>query len=192
MTTLKPTVIVPVKESDRETDDVLLSTRGAVRRVIDYEHHKSLRTDKNVNSIFTPLQRAFQRKSGNKIARLGALCYAVSFAIKICYECIDAVRFGDGLFLKNHIDDQQYKMLFKFRDTAQIVIKRILAQVPTYGDGQQPLIVINKAAVRAAELLYRYTSSTIDALFDDKSINIPVEPKKDNDNNFYNDDSAKR
>ena len=56
-----------------------------------------------------------------------------------------------------------------------------MAEAPKYGNEQRPLIVINKAAVHAAELLYQYISSTIDALFDDKLINTFNESTKTSD-----------
>lgn len=170
MTAIKPTAVIAPSEDDLENDGELLSPRNAMRRIIDYEHSKSLQTENIGNSVFTPLQRAFQRKSGNKLARIGGLCYAISYAIKICYECINFVRFGDGLFLKEHIDESQYNMLFVFRDIVKDILKHKLANVPKYGTDKWPIIVINKAAVRAAETLYSYSSNTLNALFDDKSI----------------------
>ncbi|CAF5229502.1 unnamed protein product, partial [Rotaria magnacalcarata] len=63
MLLMRPSVTVPIKNFDYEVDGTILSSYDAVRRVMDSEHHKSLCTDTNGNPCYTPLQRAFQRKS---------------------------------------------------------------------------------------------------------------------------------
>lgn len=175
---MKPTIVIPYEEADRETDGSLLSPRGAIRRAINYYHNRSLKTDQQGNSIYTPLQRAFDRKSGTKLARIAGLCCAISFAIQICYDAIQLIRFGDGLFIKENIDEQQYHRLTFFFDYAKNVIKQKIAAAPVYGINNRPLILVNKAAVKAAETLYEYTSKTIDLLFDDTKIT-----KNENENN---------
>jgi len=192
MVTLKPGIVVPAQETDRENDGTLLSACSAMCRIINFGHNKSLQANKDEISTFTPLQRAFQRKSGNKLARIGALCFIISYAIKICNECINAVRFGDGLFLKEHIDDQQYNTLCIFLNEAKAVIDRKMSDAPKYGNAHRPLIVINKAAVHSAELLYRYTACTTDALFDDSSIQTSSNESTKTNNNINNDQAAKR
>ncbi|CAF4574724.1 unnamed protein product [Rotaria socialis] len=167
---LKPSVVIPYEESDREIDGSLLSPRIALKRTMDYYHNKSLQTDQQGSSIYTPLQRAFYRKSGIKLARISALCYAISYAIKICYESIHLIRFGDGLFVKDRIDIQQYNRLFLFYDHAKKIIKEKMDQLPSYGSNNRPLIVVNKAAVKAAEVLFEYSSKTIELLFDDSAL----------------------
>ena len=122
ISSFKPMVTVPVHANDREDDGTFLSSRSAIKRIIDFEHHKPLQSDTNGNSIFKLLQRAFQRKGGNKIARVAGLSYSISYGIKICYECINVVRFGDGLLLKEYIDNQRYNMLFLFKDAAKNII----------------------------------------------------------------------
>ncbi|CAF1433477.1 unnamed protein product [Adineta steineri] len=84
----------------------IISAYNAIRRVVEAEYQKSLQRDAKGRPIYTPLQRAFQRKSSNKLARLAGLCQALSYAIRLCSECINIVRFGDGLYLKEYIDDE--------------------------------------------------------------------------------------
>ncbi|CAF1372439.1 unnamed protein product [Rotaria sordida] len=167
---LKPTVIIPYEENDREIDGSLLSPCTALKRIIDYYHNKSLQTDQQGKSVYKPLQRAFYRKGGRKLAKISALCYVISLAIKICYESIHFIRFGDGLFMKDLIDNEQYNRLFLFYDHVKKIIKQKMDELPSYGINNRPLIVINKAAVKAAEALYEYSSKTIDLLFDDTTL----------------------
>jgi hypothetical protein len=164
---LKPSVIISYEDGDREVDGSLLSPRVALKRTMDYYDKLSLKTDQQGNAIYTPLQRAFYRKSAAKLARIGALCYVISFAIKICYESIHLIRFGDGLFVKDVIDNAQYNRLFLFYEHVKKIIKQKMDEVPSYGPNKRPLIVVNKAAVKAAEVLYEYSSKTIDMLFAD-------------------------
>ncbi|CAF1471310.1 unnamed protein product [Adineta steineri] len=113
---LKPRVVVGIKESDIEQDGLIISAYNAIRRVIEVEYQKSLQRDAKGQPIYTPLQRAFQRKSSNKLARLAGLCQALSYTIRLCSGCINIVRFGDGLYLKEYIDDEQINWLIKFHD----------------------------------------------------------------------------
>ena len=170
MNTLKPVAIVPDEENDREPDGTLLSARDGVRRVIDNHHMRSLDTDLDGKAKYTPLQRAFQRKSSNKVVRIAAINQAISFVIKLCSECINIVRFGDGLFLKEAADDEQMNWLVRFRDQIQRLIEREITKAPKYGNEKRPLIIIEKSAVRASEALYDYVDKTIEALFDIQSM----------------------
>ncbi|CAF1452039.1 unnamed protein product [Adineta steineri] len=113
---LKPRVDVGIKETDIEQDGSIISAYNAIRRIIEAEYQKSLQRDANRRPIYTPLQRAFQRKSNNKLARLAGLCQALSYTIRLCSECINIVRFGDGLYLKEYIDDEQINWLIKLHD----------------------------------------------------------------------------
>ncbi|CAF1480285.1 unnamed protein product [Adineta steineri] len=63
---LKPTILIPHKDGDREIDGNLLSPQTALKRIMDYYYSKSLKTDQKGKSSYTPLQRAFYRKSGAK------------------------------------------------------------------------------------------------------------------------------
>ncbi|CAF1451835.1 unnamed protein product [Adineta steineri] len=164
---LKPTILIPHEDGDREVDGNLLSPQTALKRIMDYYYSESLKTDQKGKSSYTPLQRAFYRKSGAKLAKISALCYIISFAINICYESINFIRFGDGLFMKDVIDNEQYNRLFLFYDHAKNIIKQKMDQAPSYGANNRPLIVVNKAAVKAAEVLYEYSSRTTALLFDD-------------------------
>lgn len=166
MNTLKPVVIVSQRENDREADGTLLSARDGVRRVIENHHHKSLHTDLDGKAKYTPLQRAFQRKSSNKVSRIAGINQAISFALKLCSECINIVRFGDGLFLKETADDEQIGRLVAFRGHIQTLIEREIMKAPKYGNEKRPLLTIEKSAVRASEALYDYVDKTIEALFD--------------------------
>ncbi|CAF1548510.1 unnamed protein product, partial [Rotaria sordida] len=60
---LKPKVIVNIKEADKEQDGSIISAYNAIRRVMEAEHQKSLQCDAKGSPVYTPLQRAFQRKS---------------------------------------------------------------------------------------------------------------------------------
>lgn len=177
----KPTIITTHEESDREIDGSLLSPWEAIRRAINYYHNRSLQADQHGKSIYTPLQRAFDRKSSNKLARIAGICSAISFAIKICYDSIRLINFGDGLFIKEKIDNQQLFRLTRFHDYVKKIIKQKIDQAPKYGIDNRPLILVDKAAVKAAEVLFEYTSKTIDLLFDDSKI-----IKNDNDNSSTN------
>ncbi|CAF1517353.1 unnamed protein product [Adineta ricciae] len=187
---IKPSVIVGVKEVDVEQDGSVISPYNAVRRIIEAEHQKSLQCDTKGNPIYTPLQRAFQRKSSNKLARLAGLCQAMSYAIQLCFECINIVRFGDGLYLKEYIDDEQTSWLMKFHDTVKVLIERDVAVAPKFGSDQRPLFVIEKPAVHASNMLYQYTSSTISALFDGTSMNSNETSSNDNNISIAGDLSA--
>ncbi|CAF1225115.1 unnamed protein product [Rotaria sordida] len=178
---LKPKVIVDIKEADKEQDGSIISAYNAIRRVMEAEHQKSLQCDAKGSPIYTPLQRAFQRKSSNKLARLAGLCQAISYAIQLCSECVNIVRFGDGLYLKEYIDDEQINWLMRFHDNVKVLIERDIAMAPKYGTDQRPLIVIEKAAVHASNMLYQYNSSTISALFDGTAIDN-YETTKNNNN----------
>ncbi|CAF1507911.1 unnamed protein product [Adineta steineri] len=103
---LKPRVVVGIKETDIEQDGSIISAYNAIRRVTEAAYQKSLQRDAKGRPIYTLLQRAFQRKNSNKLARLAGLCQALSYAIRLCSECINIVRFGDGLYLKEYIDDE--------------------------------------------------------------------------------------
>ncbi|CAF1433526.1 unnamed protein product [Adineta steineri] len=103
---LKPRVVVGIKETDIEQDGSIISAYNAIRRVIEAEYQKSLQRDVKGRPIYTSLQRVFQQQSSNKLARSAGLCQALSYAIRLCSECINIVRFGDGLYLKEYIDDE--------------------------------------------------------------------------------------
>ncbi|UJR11956.1 hypothetical protein I4U23_016134 [Adineta vaga] len=167
---LKPCVVVDIKDADIEQDGSIISAYNAIRRVIEAEHQKSLQCDAKGEPIYTPLQRAFQRKSSNKLARLAGLCQAISYAIQLCSECINIVRFGDGLYLKEYIDDEQIIWLMKFHDNVKVLIERDITIAPKYGSDQRPLFVIEKSAVHASNMLYQYNASTISALFDGTAV----------------------
>jgi hypothetical protein len=183
---LKPSVVVDIKESDVEQDGSIISPYNSIRRIIDAEDQKSLQRNAKGNPIYTPLQRAFQRKSSNKLARLAGLCQAISYAIRLCSECINIVRFGDGLYLKEYIDDEQINWLMKFHDNVKVLIERDIAMAPKYGSDQRPLLVIEKPAVHASNMLYQYSSSTISALFDGTEINKNETTKNDNNISINN------
>jgi hypothetical protein len=178
---LKPRVVVDIIEADIEQDGSTISAYNAIRRVIDAEHQKSLQCDAKGKPIYTPLQRAFQRKSSNKLARLAGLCQAISYAIQLCSECINIVRFGDGLYLKEYTDDEQINWLMRFHDNVKVLIERDISMAPKYGSDQRPLFVIGKSAVNASNMLYQYNSSTISALFDGTAINNNETTKNEND-----------
>jgi hypothetical protein len=182
---LKPGVVVNVEKIDEEQDGSMLSPYDAIRR-IEFDYEKSKQIDMNGIPIYTPLQRAFQRKSSNKLARLAGLCQTMSYAIQLCTECINIVRFGDGLHLKESIDNEQLNWLKKFYDTVNELIKRDIDKAPKYGSNQRPLLVIGKAAVHASEILYQYCDSTASALFSDKPIKIIKKQTKINDNSTNN------
>ena len=186
MSILRPSVVVTVGKVDEEQDGSVLSPYNAIRRVMESEYQKSLRTDTNGNPIYTPLQRAFHRKSGNKLARLAALCQTISYAIQLCTECINMVRFGDGLYLKESVDNEQLNWLKKFHDKINKLIERDLSKVPKHGSDQRPLLIIEKAAVHAAEMLYQYNASTISALFDETSTKTSNISTKLDDNSWKN------
>ncbi|CAF0973081.1 unnamed protein product [Adineta ricciae] len=187
---IKPSVTVDIQEADVEQDGSVISPYNAIRRIIEAEHQKSLQCDTKGNPIYTPLQRAFQRKSSNKLARLAGLCQAMSYTIQLCFECINIVRFGDGLYLKEYIDDEQTSWLMKFHDTVKVLIERDVAMAPKFGSDQRPLFVIEKPAVHASNLLYQYTSSTSTALFDGTSMNNNVTTKSDNNISITNESST--
>ncbi|CAF1480268.1 unnamed protein product, partial [Adineta steineri] len=69
--------------------------------------------------------------------------------------------------MKDAIVNEQYNRLFLFYDHAKNIIKQKMDQAPSYGANNRPLIVVNKAAVKAAEVLYEYSSRTTALLFDD-------------------------
>ncbi|CAF1534404.1 unnamed protein product [Adineta ricciae] len=163
---LKPRVVVNVKETDTEQDGSIISAYDAIRRIIDAEYQKSLQRDTKGQPTYTPLQRAFQCKSSDKLVRLAGLCQAMSYAIQLCSECINIVRFGDGLYLKEYIDDEQINWLMKFHDNVKVLIERDITMAPKFGSDQRPLFIIEKPAVHASNMLYQYNSSTISALFD--------------------------
>jgi hypothetical protein len=50
------------------------------------------------------------------------------------------------------------------------LVKQKVGELSLYGADKKPLIVINKAAVHSVELLYEYSSKTIDYLFNDTSV----------------------
>jgi hypothetical protein len=97
MSILKPSVVVNIKRADDEQDGSFLPAYDAIRRIMKFEHQKSLQTDTNGNPIYTPLQRAFQRKESNKLARFAGLCQTISYAIQLYTECINMVRFNDKI-----------------------------------------------------------------------------------------------
>ncbi|CAF1344855.1 unnamed protein product [Rotaria sordida] len=177
---LKPSVVVDIKEADVEQDGSIISAYNAIRRVIEAEHQKSLQRDAKGKPIYTPLQRAFQRKSSNKLARLAGLCQAMSYAIRLCSECINIVRFRDGLYLKEYIDDEQINWLMKFHDNVKVLIERDISMAPNYESDQRPLFVIEKPAVHASNMLYQYNSSSISVLFDGTAINNNETTQNDN------------
>lgn len=179
-------MIVDIKETDVEQDGSVISAYDAIRRIIDAEDQKSLQCDSKGNPIYTPLQRAFQRKSSNKLARLAGLCQAMSYAIRLSSECINIVRFGDGLYLKEYIDEEEINWLMKFYDNVKILIERDIAMAPKYGSDQRPIFVIEKSAVHASNMLYQYNSSTISALFDGTAINDNQTTKNDNNISINN------
>ena len=187
MSILKPKVVVTTREADEERDGSTLSAYNSIRRIMQSEHQKSLQIDVNGNPIYTPLQRAFHRKSSNKLARLAGLCQAISYAIQLCTECINMVRFGDGLYLKESIDDTQLYWLKKFHDQINQLIKRDIAKAPTYGSDQRPLLIIEKAAVHASDVLYQYNAATLSALFDGSAVNDLNKSAKIHNNNTKND-----
>ncbi|CAF4270628.1 unnamed protein product [Rotaria magnacalcarata] len=170
MLLMRPSVTVPIKHFDYEVDGKILSSYDAVRRVMDSEHHKSLCTDTNGNPCYTPLQRAFQRKSGNKLTRMARICQVLLYVIQLYTECINLVRFGNGLFLKEYVDDEQLHWLSKFYTKIEELIKRDISKTLKFGTEQRPLIVIEKPAVVTSDILFRYAASTIDILFDNSSI----------------------
>ena len=181
MTALKPVIVVPIKGSDREPDGAILSARDAARRVIDAYHGKSLQTDLEGNATYTPLQRAFHRKSSNKFVRMAAVCQAIAYAIRLCSECINIVRFGDGLFLKETIDNEQIVWLVQFRDRIKLLVERDIAKATKYGEDKRPLIAIEKPAVHASAMMYDYVEKTIDSLFDAQSISSLAQSPTDED-----------
>ncbi|CAF2764223.1 unnamed protein product [Rotaria sp. Silwood2] len=183
MLLLKPSVTIPAADKDDEDVGSLLSSRDAMRRIIDSEHKKSLQTDVNGNSLYTPLQRAFQRKSSNKLARIAGICQALSYAFKLCTECVNQVRFGDGLFLKESIDYEQLDWLNRFYVKVKELIAGDIRRAPKYGIDQRPLFNIEKAAVQASEHLFQYASTTISILFEDSPISANREHQS-NEHNF--------
>ncbi|CAF1527429.1 unnamed protein product [Adineta ricciae] len=187
---IKPSVIIDVQEVNVEQDGSVISPYNAIRRIIEAEHQKSLQCDTKGNPIYIPLQRAFQRKSSNKLARLAGLCQTTSYAIRLCFECINIVRFGDGLYLKEYIDDEQISWLMKFHDNVKVLIERDVAMAPKFGSDQRPLFIIEKPAVHASNMLYQYTSSTISALFDGTSMTINETTKNDNKISISDEPSA--
>lgn len=176
MSVLKPNIILSMKKADEEQDGSMLSPYNAIRRIIDSEYQKSLQITMNGDPVYTPLQRAFQRKSSNKLARLAGLCQTISYAIQLCTKCINMIRFGDGLYLKEYIDNEQLTWLQKFHNTVSEFIKQDIAKAPKYGSGQRPLLLIEKAAVHASQMLYQYIDSTTSALFRDIPIMLANKP----------------
>ena len=181
MTVLKPTAIVPVKEGDREPDGAMLSARDAARRVIDAYHAKSLQTDLHGNAKYNPLQRAFYRKSSNKFVRMAGVCHAIAYAIRLCSECINIVRFGDGLFLKETVDNEQMLWLAQFRDQIKVLVERDITRAAKYGEDNRPLIVIEKPVVHAAAMMYDYVEKTVDQLFDVEPISSMAQSPADDE-----------
>ena len=104
----------------------------------------------------------------------------------LCSECINIVRFGDGLYLKQYIDEEQISWLMKFHDNVKVLIERDVAIAPKFGNDQRPLFVIEKPAVHASNMLYQYNSSTISALFDGTSPNNDEKTKNDNNISISN------
>ena len=182
MSLLKPSVIVDAKEADKKQDGSVLSAYNAIRRILESERLKSLQTDTKYNPIYTPLQTAFQRKSSNKLARLAGLCQTISYAIQLCTERINMARFGDGLYLKESIDNEQLNWLMNFYYRINELIQRDITKAPKYGSDQRPLLIIEKSAVHASEMLYRYNASTVSALFDETSVKSINESTKTDDN----------
>jgi hypothetical protein len=183
---LKPSVVVDIKEPDVEQDGSIISAYNAIRRIIDVEDKKSLQCDAKGKPIYTPLQRAFQRKSSNKLARLAGLCQAMSYSIRLCFKCINIVRFGDGLYLKEYSDNEQINWLKEFHGNVKVLIERDIAMAPKYGSDQRPLFVIEKPAVHASNMLYQYNSSNISALFDGTALNNDATTKSDNNISINN------
>ncbi len=107
MSILKPSAVVTGKRAAEEQGGSVLLAYDDIRRIMEFEHQKSLQIDTKDNAIYTPLQRAFQRKGSNKLTRLAELCQTISYAIQLCTECINMARFGDGLHLKESIDNEQ-------------------------------------------------------------------------------------
>lgn len=184
MSILKPSALVNTEKNDEEQDGSILSPYDAIRRIMEFEFQKSSQIDMNGGPIYTPLQRAFQRKSSNKLARLAGLCQTISYAIQLCTECINIVRFGDGLYLKESIDNGQLSWLQKFHNAVSELIKRDIAAAPKYGSDQRPLLLIGKAAIHASEMLYRYSASTVSALFNDTPTKSNNKRAKADDNNM--------
>ncbi|CAF4753459.1 unnamed protein product, partial [Rotaria magnacalcarata] len=85
------------------------------------------------------------------------------------------VRFGDGLFLKEYVDDEQLHWLSKFYTKIEELIKRDISKALKFGTEQRPLIVIEKPPVVTSDILFRYAASTIDILFDNSSIKDNIE-----------------
>ncbi|CAF0827375.1 unnamed protein product [Adineta steineri] len=183
---LKPHVAVDIKEADIEQDGSIISAYNAIRRVIEAEHRKSLQCDAKGEPVHTPLQRAFQRRSSNKLARVAGLCQAISYAIQLCSKCINIVRFGDGLYLKEYIDDKQINWLMRFHDNVKVLIEQDVIIAPKYGSDQRPLFVIEKSAIHASNMLYQYNSSTISALFEGTTINNNETTKNENNISINN------
>lgn len=187
MSILKPSVLVNIEKNDEEQDGSILSPYDAIRRIMEFEYQKASQIDMNGNPIYTPLQRAFQRKSSNKLARLAGLCQTISYAIQLCTECINIVRFGDGLYLKESIDNEQLNWLQKFQNAISELIKRDIAKAPKYGSDQRPLLLVGKAAIHASEMLYQYSAATDSALFNDtptKNINKRTQTDDNSTNNI--------
>lgn len=181
MTVLKPTSIAPIKETDREPDGAIVSARDAARRVIDTYHAKSLQTDLHGNAKYNPLQRAFYRKSSNKFVRMAGVCHAISYAIRLSSECINIVRFGDGLFLKETVDNEQMIWLAQFRDQIKVLVERDINRATKYGEDNRPVIVIEKSVVHAAAMMYDYVEKTIDQRFDVEPINSIAQSPADDE-----------
>lgn len=183
MSLLKPNIIIPMEKNDEEQDGSILSPYSAIRRIIDSEYQKSLQIMVNGDPLYTPLQRAFQRKSSNKLARIAGLCQAISYAIQLCTECINMVRFGDGLYLKEYIDNEELTWLQKFHNTANELIKRDMLNAPKYGSDKRPVLLIGKAAVHSSQMLYQYNDATSSALFSDTSMMFAQKPTKTDNSN---------
>jgi hypothetical protein len=115
---------------------------------------------------------------------MAGVCQAIAYAIRLCSECINIVRFSDGLFLKEMIDNEQLGWLVQFRDRIKILVERDIGKTVKYGEDNRPLIIIEKPAVHASAMMYDYAEKTIDSLFDVQAISSVAQSPTDEDSSM--------
>lgn len=69
--------------------------------------------------------------------------------------------------MKKHIDNEQYKRLFLFYDHVKKLVQQNIAKALLDGVDRRSLFVATKSAVPSGETLYKYSSKTIECLFND-------------------------
>ena len=102
-----------------------------------------------------PFRKHFTGKSSNKFVGIGQrLSHDCICNIRICSECINIARFGDGLFLKETTNNEQMIWFVQFRDQIKLFIERDIAKAAKDGGDKRALIIIEKPTVFASAMTY--------------------------------------